>query len=171
MKHGHWWSMDGGLGRPSVLDETVGTLNSPAWLLHWKVFPEGIYCKEGEYIVGAGYLQVPIYMQQVFIFNHLIWWLVYLQDDLCTSQLCQTECQCSRIQWGVHVPHPLHCMIWFFLWLGFLCVGSVSHAQYKQSYIWVSILNPIFLVACSWNRLCLLVGKKVVFSPWFSAYS
>ena len=55
--------MNGRLGSPSVLDEIVWTLNFPAQVLHWHAFPGGIYCKENEHVVGAGYLQVAIYMQ------------------------------------------------------------------------------------------------------------
>ena len=106
---------------------------------------------------------MAIYTWWVFIFNGLIWLLVDWQDDLCTSCLCQTDCQCSRIQWVVHVLCPLCCMIWFFLWLGFLCVGSVHCTQYEQSCICISMLNSTVLVVYSWNRHCLLVRKKVHF--------
>ena len=175
MKHGWWWSINGGLGRPSVLGEIVQILNSPAHLMHGWAFPRGIYRKEDEYIVGAGYLQVAIYMQCEFIFNCLTWWLVDWQDDLWISWPCQTECQCSRIQWVVHVLCPLCCVISFFP-VAWFSICSVCHAQYEQFCIWVSILNPIFLVY-SWSRLCLLVGKKVVsclwvfcaFLKWFSS--
>ena len=169
MKHGWQWSMNGGLGRPSVLGKIVQILNSPIQMMHWWAFPRGIYCKEDEYIVGADYLQVTIYMWWVFIFNHLTWWLVDWQDDLWISQLCKTECKCSRIQWVLHVLCPLCCMILFFSWLGFLYAGSVCHAQDK-SCIWVSIWNSIFLVVYSWNRLCLLFQKKLVSCLWFSVH-
>ena len=53
--------MNNGLGRPLVLGEIVWILNSPAQMLHCEV-PRGIYCKEDEYIVGAGYIQVVIYL-------------------------------------------------------------------------------------------------------------
>ena len=64
--------MNGGLGRPSVLDEIVWTPNSPTQVLHWQAFPRRIYCKEDEYVAGAGYLHVAIYMWWVFIFNPLV---------------------------------------------------------------------------------------------------
>ena len=54
--------MNGGLGRPSVLDEIVQTLKSPAGVLHWQAYPRRIYCKEDEYVVGASYLHMAIYM-------------------------------------------------------------------------------------------------------------
>ena len=166
--------MNDGFGRSSVLDEIVWIPDSPVQVLYWWAFPRGIYCKEDDYVVGASYLQVAIYMWWVFIFNHSIWWLVDRWNDLYTSWLSQTECLCSRTQWVAHVLCPLHCIIFFcLLWLDFLCAGSVCHAQYKQSCMLVSTLNPIFLVAYSQNRHCLLVGKKVVFCAflkWFSSY-
>ena len=112
--HGWWWSMNGGLGRPSALGIRVQIPDSPAQVFHWWVFPRGKYCKEDEYIVGAGYLQVTIYMSWVCIFNCLTWWLVDWQHGLWISQLYQTGCQYSRIQWVVSVLHPLCCRILFF---------------------------------------------------------
>ena len=64
--------MNGSLDRLSVQDKIVQTLKSPAQVLHWQAVPTGTYCKEGEYIVGASYLLVAIYMQSVFIFKCLI---------------------------------------------------------------------------------------------------
>ena len=50
--------MNGRFGRPSVLDEIVRILNSPAQMLHWQAFSGGIYCKEDKNVLGVGYLHV-----------------------------------------------------------------------------------------------------------------
>ena len=123
-----------------------------------------VHCKCRSF-TGAYLHAVNVHLQSLnLMVGRLVGWFMYFW-------LCQTECQCSRIQWVHHVLHHVHCTIWFSLWLNFLFVGSVHHAQYKKSCIWVSILNPIFLVAYCWNRLCLLFGKKIVFCPWISVHS
>ena len=48
-KHGQWWSMSDGWGRPSVLGEIKWILSSTVEVLNWWVSPRGIYCKEDEY--------------------------------------------------------------------------------------------------------------------------
>ena len=63
--------MNDGLGKPSVLDGLVWTLNFPV-----QVYSQEEYTVKKMNMVGADYLQVTIYMQWVFIFNNLTWWLV-----------------------------------------------------------------------------------------------
>ena len=48
-KHGWRWSTSDRCGRPSVLGEIIWVLCSPVEVLHWLVFPRGIYCKEDDY--------------------------------------------------------------------------------------------------------------------------
>ena len=104
-KHGWWWSMSDGWGRPSVLGEIIWILGSPVEVLHWWVFQEEYTVKKMS-MVGADYIQMTIYMCCMFIFNHLTWWLEDLWDYSWIFWLCQTECQCSRIKWVVHVLCP-----------------------------------------------------------------
>ena len=97
-KCGWWWSMSDGWDRPSVLGEIIWILSSP-----WSVALMGIPGRntlklKKMSMVGADYMEMTIYMHPMFIFNHLTWWLEDLQGDLWIFWLCQTECQCSRIQ-------------------------------------------------------------------------